>query len=223
MSRNEWALVMSRISTDYYKPYKTHEGLQYQSVVTDKSHFLYIYEDGGFNHYSMLAKIDYANEDIANEIKGVLDNGTFNEISSLINAVVGSDEVRRGGYSVYNTRTGGRSRTRGNGTVHKRQSKRNAGETNGRGSRNAEVGRKDEGRGAFGREWGTNGNGNGQVKLQFVNENDSFADDTDGNKKVSQPYENTMQKIVIRYYQGISGYPRYALREWLFFVFYITN
>ncbi len=131
LSKNEYAKFHQSTSTDYYMSYKTHEGLQYQSCVSDDTHILYIYEDGGFGNYNVVAKIDFANEDIINAITEEVRNGTTYRITDLVNRLLQTFEVGRSGYTVYNTRTGKRSSSRGDGIIHKRQSKSDTRGTNG--------------------------------------------------------------------------------------------
>lgn len=127
--------VYSAISTDYYNKNKTHEGLQYQSCVTDTEHMLYIYEDGGFGHYNVVAKVDYADEDVANLIVEELRNGTTYRITDFIDRAIKVLELRRSGYSIHNTRTKRRRRSRGNATVHSGLSQGNAENAKGRTSK----------------------------------------------------------------------------------------
>ena len=135
LSKNEYAKFHQSTSTDYYMSYKTHEGLQYQSCVTDDTHILYIYEDGGFGNYNVVAKIDFANEDIIKAITEEIRNVTTYRITDLVNRVLQTFEVRRSGYSVYNTLTKKRISSRGNGALLEGQPKPYAGRTDGSGSR----------------------------------------------------------------------------------------
>lgn len=131
LSASEHAKFHQSTSTEYYYSYKTHEGLQYQSCVTDDSHILYIYEDGGFGNYNVVAKISFANEDIINTITEEINNGTTYRITDLVNRVLQTFEVRRSGYSVYNTSTKRRISSRSNDTLSKGTSKANTRGTDG--------------------------------------------------------------------------------------------
>ena len=131
----EYAKFRQSTSTDYYKSYKTHKGLQYQSCVTDDSHILYIYEDGGFNKYKVVASIDYQYEDVAKAITEVLNNASHYKITDVINDILETLEVRRRGYTVYNAHTKRRSSTRGDDTLLERTSKTHTRGTDGSSSR----------------------------------------------------------------------------------------
>ena len=126
----EFEKFKSSVSTDYHLSYKTHTGLQYQSCVTDKTHILYIYEDGGFGNYNPVARIDYANLDVVNAIIGVLRDAEHHSITRIINSILETSEIGRSGYSVYNAYTKKRSSSRGNGVVSKRTPKSDAGTIN---------------------------------------------------------------------------------------------
>lgn len=115
----ERAKAISSISTDYYMPYKTHEGLQYQSCVFDDKHILYVYEDGGFGNYNVVARIDFQNEDDANAVMEVLQNDKAYRVADVVNKVLQTYEVRRSGYTVYNAHTKKRISARGNDTISK--------------------------------------------------------------------------------------------------------
>lgn len=154
LSKAEYAKFENAVSTDYYNKNKTHKGLQYQSCVTDKTHTLYIYEDGGFEHLSPVARIDYANERVANAFVEVLNDGNFDKITEVIDFVLKTLELGRGGYTVYNARTGQRRSARGNGVVFKEQSKSNAGGT-------------DAGGGGLSRNSGGTESKRGDLKFSF--------------------------------------------------------
>ncbi len=117
---NEMAAFLSAVGTEYYYSYKTHKGLQHQSCVMLDRHFLIVYEDGGFGHYNPVARIDYANVEIANDIVGVLKNGENYEITDVVNEILETYSVRRSGYTLYNTRTKKRSSSRGDGSLLER-------------------------------------------------------------------------------------------------------
>ncbi len=123
LSANEYAKFCQSVSTDYYMSYKTHEGLQYQSCVTDETHILYIYEDGGFDRYKVVARVDYKYEDIATAIAGVLNDGKHYKITDIVNEMLEMPEVRRSGYSLYNAYTKKRSGARSNVSLFEKQSK----------------------------------------------------------------------------------------------------
>lgn len=129
------AKFISSVSTDYYKAHKTHEGLQYQSCVFDDKHILYVYEDGGFGKYNPVARVDYAQEDIANIIMEEIDDGTTYRITNLVDKIVKILEDRRGSYTVYNAYSKKRRSSRSYGTIHKGQSEGNARGTDANGSR----------------------------------------------------------------------------------------
>lgn len=154
LSKAEYAKFKNAVSTDYYNQNKTHKGLQFQSCVTDKTHILYIYEDGGFGHYNPIAKIDYANERVANAFVEVLNDGNFDKITEVIDFVLKTLELGRGGYTVYNAHTGQRRSARGNGVVFKEQSKSNAGGT-------------DAGGGGLSRNSGGTESKRGDLKISF--------------------------------------------------------
>ncbi len=134
LTHREFAKFKSSVSTDYFLPYKTHEGLQYQSCVTDNEHILYVYEDGGFGIYNPVAKVSYENIDIANAIVEVLRNAKYNKITEVVNDTLETVEIRRSGYSVYNAYTKKRRSSRGDGALLKRTQKGNSGGVDGSGS-----------------------------------------------------------------------------------------
>ncbi len=145
LTATEREKVYSAISTDYYNKNKTHEGLQYQSCVTDNEHILYIYEDGGFGYYNVVAKVDYANEDIATAIMGVINNEKIDTISNLINRVTEILEDRRSGYSIYNAYTKKIRRGGRNASLHKGPSSRDkSGRFDANSSRDRGTGRGNE-------------------------------------------------------------------------------
>ena len=127
---NEYAKFRQSTSTDYYMSYKTHEGLQYQSCVTDDTHILYVYEDGGFDHYNVVARVDYKYDTVAKRIMEELDDGRYYKVTDLVNEMLEIPEVRQSGYSLYNAYTKKRSGSRGDGTLSKGQSKPHAGRVN---------------------------------------------------------------------------------------------
>lgn len=130
LQKNEYAKFHQSTSTDYYKSYKTHEGLQYQSCVTDDTHILYVYEDGGFDHYNVVARVDYKYDAVAKTIMEEIDNGKYYKVTDLVNEMLEIPEVRQSGYSLYNAYTKKRSGSRGDGTLSKGQSNTNAGRVN---------------------------------------------------------------------------------------------
>ncbi len=145
LTATEREKVYSAISTDYYNKNKTHEGLQYQSCVTDNEHILYIYEDGGFGYYNVVAKVDYANEDVATAIMGVINNEKIDTISNLINRVTEILEDRRSGYSIYNAYTKKIRRGGRNASLHKGPSSRDkSGRFDANSSRDRGAGRGNE-------------------------------------------------------------------------------
>ncbi len=135
--------LFSRISTDYYHTNKTHEGLQYQSVVTDSEHLLYVYQDGGFGHYNVLARVDYQNEFAAKRITEEIDNGRIYEISKVIDRVLESPEIRQSGYNVYNALTKKRRRTIGDASLYSRQSEGNTGRVDAGGNGDSRSGNRN--------------------------------------------------------------------------------
>ena len=122
LSKKEFAKFHSSVSTDYYMSYKTHEGLQYQSCVTDTDHMLYIYEDGGFGNYKVVAKMDFSDTDLVNTVVEELKNGKTNRITDFVDRVIKTNEFRRRSYTVYNSSTKKRSSSRGDGFVYDGQS-----------------------------------------------------------------------------------------------------
>ncbi|MBQ2897420.1 MAG: hypothetical protein IJE46_03735 [Clostridia bacterium] len=157
---NEYAKFHSSTSTDYYKAYKTHEGLQYQSCVTDDTHILYIYEDGGFGKYNVVARVDYKYGDVATKIMEVLNNEKHYQITGVVNYILETFEVRRSGYTVYNTYTKKRISSRGDGTLFEGTQESHAGRVDA--SSSGISGNK--------REAGVNGNTD-----RGVNENASYS------------------------------------------------
>ncbi len=105
LTPHEHEKFFSSVNTNYNNKNKTHEGLQYQSCVFDDKHILYLYEDGGFNHYNVVARIDYENEDVAKMIMEDIDNGEIRNTSKGIARWIESPTIRQGGYSVYNVST----------------------------------------------------------------------------------------------------------------------
>ena len=71
----------------------------------------------------MVARIDYADINVVNTIIGELKNGEHYNIAKVINFILETSELGRGGYSVYNAYTKKRSSTRGDGALSERTSK----------------------------------------------------------------------------------------------------
>ena len=136
LSKSEYAKVHSSISTDYYDKNKTHKGLQYQSCVTDNRHILYVYEDGGFDHYNIVAKVSYGaeNEKLIKLLTKEIDYGQFDKITDLVDEVSKSNEFRQSSYSVYNAFTKKRRSSRSNDSLYQGQPTGNTGRINGSGS-----------------------------------------------------------------------------------------
>lgn len=198
LSANEYAKFNSSTSTDYYKDYKTHEGLQYQSCVFDDKHILYIYEDGGFGKYNPVARIDYADIDVANTIIKEIENGTTYRITDLVDQIIEIIENRRGSYTLYNAYTKKRRRSGGYGLISKGQSKSNT-----RGT--------DAGGGRFtGDERGANANTD-----RSLNEGKSYSlKDNEGNtlNEVEQEYfENLKDENKNGVREGMSDEERYNI------------
>lgn len=125
------------IGSNYFSPQKTHEGLQYQSVVGTNTHDLYVYRDFGLGEYQILAKISYQNEAVALDIMRRTDDGKLDTIADVVNRLFESDEVREGGYIIYNTLTGKRRRAISDGSIHQRTSASDAGRTYGSNNTNS--------------------------------------------------------------------------------------
>ena len=83
---------------------------------------VYVYEDGGFGNYNIVAKVSYVNEDVAIEIMEVLDNEQIDRVPTLVNTVLKGKAFRRGSYSVHNTWTNERRSGRGNVAISGKQS-----------------------------------------------------------------------------------------------------
>ena len=145
LSQNEYSKFYQSTGTDYYMTYKTHKGLQYQSCVTDNSHILYIYEDGGFGNYKVVAKVDYKYDDVAKAITEVLDSEEHYKIAGVVNEILETYEVGRSGYTVYNAYTKKRSGSRGNGIVSERKQETNTRRAYGGGGRVSEYKRGTKG------------------------------------------------------------------------------
>ena len=80
-----FAKAMESISSDYFKPWKTHEGLQYQSCVTDDEHFYVFYYDYGIDNYKIVGISEYRDGTFIKDIVGRIDNGKIIRKADVVN------------------------------------------------------------------------------------------------------------------------------------------
>ena len=82
LPKNEYAAVMSRISTEYYRKH-TRGGVQFVERSTDGPNakfYLYLYLDHGFDNYEIICRLDYSNhEELINFLRREIDYGRKTE------------------------------------------------------------------------------------------------------------------------------------------------